>query len=177
MASTGGSNSYIANATAQRDKLSKIRQRLGFESTPQSSMRPIHPSPPEGADMDKTSAMQQAVEEDIDYDNFQLPPEKEYEMLGRIQDWIDNNNNGIDDRVEAAQGANVSPSQHVTDERTAGALAPLGAFFKERGRLPTPEELKDMQASQEIAQQLGRKPTPDEIKLFRAKPPKEVISG
>lgn len=166
--------SYLGNITAQRQRLSAARQQLGLESKPGTGMKNVHPTPE--APANKAGAAQQAVQAEFDYDSFIIPPEKEAAMLEKIQGWIDRNNNGVDDRQEAAQ-TSATPKQPTgtttaKDPRVAGALGPLASFFKQNSRLPDVDELRTMMASRELKEQLGREPTETEALLYRAKPPK-----
>lgn len=160
-------------------------------------MRPVAPSPPNGPDMDKTNPAAEAVGGNAAMDESLFDPTKNpianhpnYDKMAQaVQKFMDENKNGIDDRQEAGnvpQGANAAESPQpanemgaaqqlpslVGDPRAQAALAPLTEFFKTNGRLPDPEELKNMAAQRELTTVLGREPTKEEVMLFRAKPPK-----
>ena len=166
--------SYLGNVTAQRQRLSQSRQALGLESKPGTGMKNVHPTPE--APANKQGAAMQAVQDDFDYDGFVVPPEKEAAMLEKVQGWIDKNNNGIDDRQEAQQKSETPPQptgrQVVKDASVQGALGPFAGFFKDKGRLPSADELRNMVASRQLKDTLGRDPSETETLLYRAKPPK-----
>lgn len=189
--------SYLGTLATTRNKMSAIRQRLGLETSNGTGLRELAPSPANGP-APVRSAAQRAVQEqpDFDPDKYQIPPEKEQKMLGMIQAWIDENNNGIDDRVEAAAASPASPAatqvpataapEQATpaaapaqaptkvagDPRVNGALSPLADFFKANGRMPSYEELQRQGAKREVMNVLGREPTDEEINLYMMAPAK-----
>lgn len=184
-------DSTLSHLAASRAAVSKTRQNFRLESDPKvqaaagGNMRPIAPPT---IPANKPGAAQKTVQDDIDYDNFQLKPEKEMAMLSRIQQFIDRNGNGIDDRQEGsapqpaaapAQPVNTPPAPVAPptaaapqDPRVAAALTPVREFFTANGRLPTPEELSLVAATRQLKAQLGRDPTESEIMLYRTAPPR-----
>jgi hypothetical protein len=186
--------SYISNTVAARARAAKTRQFLKLEpdprvETPSGGMRRV--SPPV-VPANNPGAAKKAVEDDIDYDGFQLKPEKELAMLSRIQGFIDRNNNGIDDRQEGSAAQPATPPSEPTnappapaapsagvppkDPRIDAALGPVKAFHAEHGRLPTPEELAQVAAQRQLKAQLGRDPTESELMLYRTPPPRGLGS-
>jgi hypothetical protein len=164
--------SVLGNVTAARDRVSAVRQRLGLEMGSQ-QMRPVHPSPEAPADKPgaaiKTAASTPKPpkaekpsdrlpptpeDDDWDWENAPLAPDKEVRMLAKLQDFIDKNNNGIDDRVEAAaqapkDGASPTPKdsagrQKLKDPLISKALAPFKEFYMQTGRMPTIDDLRKM---------------------------------
>lgn len=186
--------SYLGNLAMTRNKMSAVRQRLGLETTSGAGMRELAPSPVNGPANVRSHA-QRAMQEqpDFDYDNYQIPPEKEAKMLSQIQGWIDENNNGVDDRKEAAQAAApgapapapmappvpaapATASAAAPPARVAAALTPIAEFYKANGRMPTPEELQRQAAKREVSVTLGREPTDDEILLYMTAPAKGLAA-
>lgn len=172
-----GSNnlsSYLGNLTTSRQRLSAVRQRLKLEPDPKAaggSMRPVAPSPPEGADMDKKSSAQAAVQEDeFDIDGWTPPDGMDDEMMTIIQESFKQNM----PQPEAQPSNTPNPPAKTVPggERVNAALAPLSEFFNKNGRIPDPEELKNMAASRALVDMLGREPTQQEVDLYRASPPK-----
>ena len=191
--------SYLGTLATTRSKMSAIRQRLGLETSNGTGLRELAPSPVNGPAPVRGHA-QRAVQEqpEFDPDKYQLPPEKEQMMLSQIQAWIDENNNGIDDRMEGGAAASpnspaaaqvpaaapaqptpaAAPAQPAATTRVEGngrvnaALSPMADFFKANGRMPTYEELQRQGAKREVAQVLGREPTDDEINLYMMAPAK-----
>ena len=162
--------STLGNMVATRQRLSAIRQRLNLESPSGGKMRELAPSPANGPAPVRGHAQRAVQEEpDIDFDNYPIPPEKESAMMERIQGWIDENNNGIDDRTEGGQSPK---SQVISDERVTRALSPLASFFQQNGRMPSPEDLQQVAARRTVRERLGRDPTDDEVNLYMTPPDK-----
>ena len=155
--------SYLGNVVAARQKLSAVRQRLSLEPSMQAGhLQAIAPSPPEGADMDKKGAAISAVSAPQEIDPTMFDPTanpitknpKYEQMASAVQTFLDENNNGIDDRAEplaaAPQppndpaGAGAATGSLVNDPRMISALQPMTNFFKQNGRLPSIDELREM---------------------------------
>ena len=96
------------------------------------------------------------------------------EMLQQVSQFIDQvgpeQQNMIDQSRQQQQAARQQKIPANSPE--AQALAPLAKFFKSNGRLPTPDELRQVSAMDALRQQLGREPTQTELQLWVSKPPK-----
>lgn len=175
-------SSYLGNITSQRQKLSAVRQRLGLEpSSP--TLRELAPSPPNGPSFKRidagTDATEQLPQEMFDPNNHQIPDAQRQQMLAMIDQHLASQQQQQQPEQPAPgqpmpPGAPQQGMTQVTDQRTLDALAPLADFFKENGRMPNPEELKNAAAANQLKQTLGRQPTNTETALYRAPPPKEV---
>lgn len=181
MPSSTGSGSYLAALATSRRKMSATRQALSLENSPQvqrGQMQPLAPSPPEGADMDKSSPMKDAVQNSTFEvpDDWDFPEMQRDEIRGMVrQHLIDTDGDGVGDTPAPAQPQTPpsnTPNPPQTDARANAALAPLTDFFRQNGRIPNPEELKDMAAKRSLTDSLGRAPTDQEVMLYRATPPK-----
>lgn len=166
--------SYLSNVVANRDRLSAIRQRIGLEPSA-NQMRELAPSPPNGPKQ-VTSPATAAVQATPNFDNLQIAPDKRQLMLTQAAEFLNQFKQqppaSAAAPVQAPPPANGRQTQIVRDQSTARAMAPLAAFFKERGRLPNPNELRAMAAARQLEVQLGRKPSDTEVQLFLTKPPK-----
>lgn len=163
--------SVLGNVVATRQRLSQARQRLGLEpSSP--NLRELAPSPPNGPSFKRTAAATDAAQREPDFDNFQLAPEKRTSMEARAQQWLDENNNGIPDELEADSTPAESTPQVVRDPALSQALTPLATFFKKNGRLPSVSELQQIRVDSDLEGQLGRTPTETERQLYLMKPPR-----
>lgn len=176
-------NSVIGNAVAQRKKLAVIRQSTGLE--PNANLKQVAPSPANGP-ANKPGAAQQAMQpqQGLDPATYQHPPEQTAAMLAMIQQHL------AKQAPQQQQGAPVDPNQaDPSNVANAGAtpqnpqagqvppsaqaaLAPIADFYKQNGRLPTAQELKDQAATNLLQQQLGRPPTPTELAVYQQQPQK-----
>lgn len=165
--------SVLGNIVTQRQKLSAVRQRLSLEPTNATgSLSAIAPSPPNGPDMsNKGAAMRAGEAPSIDpnlFDPANNPIQnhpKYQQMAQSVQDFIDNNQNGIDDRAEPLQaqpaqptdpaGGGVASGTVVNDPRMLAALTPLTNFFRQNGRLPSIDELRDMEDTRRELKEQG----------------------
>lgn len=145
---TNVSPSVLANLTAQRARLSAVRQRLNLERpTSQmpggAPMRELAPSPP-GGPAQRPGAQAQAVQGATniqaapgqDVANIQLPPEIEQRMLQKIGTFINTygaQQQGLADRERAAVSA-----PPATSPAPAAAPAPAGPPPPQQGA-PAPE--------------------------------------
>lgn len=175
-------NSVIGNAVAQRKKLQVIRQATGLE--PNANLKQVAPSPSAGP-ANNPGAAQQVVSQEPEFDptTHVLAPDKQSKMLEHIQGWIDENHNGVDDRQEGAamQGNASAPPANMDNEHVPpgaqAALAPIAEFYKQNGRMPTSEELRNQATANLLQAQLGRPPTPTEIQIYQQKPEKGLAGG
>lgn len=158
--------SYLGNVTAQRDRLSAIRQRLSLEPS-EGAMRGIQPSGSPPAPADKPGAAIKAGQAPI---NFDIPQDAQARHLDRIQKFIDANHNGVDDRQEGQQTQGTPPV--AGNSSVSAALNPLSQFFRSNGRAPNVDELHHFIASKQLEQSLGRAPSDTEVMLYRSRPPK-----
>ena len=178
------SPSPLANIVAARDRMSKVRQRIGLETTarggPNSAMRSIMPLSPRSPKQDVMSAQEAAV-----LNVAQLPSDRESAMLSRVGQFISEHGaqqQALLDQERAAPAARTasptsppSPPQGAAPapatQRLQGiAMRPIAAFFRRMGRLPTPEELQQESVRSRLAETLGREPTPTETQLYLSKP-------
>lgn len=173
--------SVIGNVVANRQRLSQIRQRVGLEPSPQ-SLRELAPSPPQGP-AQRPGAAQQAMTQEPDFDGFQIPADKQTAMLQQAGQFIEQFGAKQQEMIDrekqprglqkAGGGAQMpAPTQRITDQRIVRGLAPMAEFFRANGRLPSPDELRQLSITRMLTQQLGRAPTPTEIQLYLTKPPK-----
>lgn len=151
--------SVLGNIVMQRQKLSAVRQRLMLEPSATSTgrMQPIAPSPPEGPAMDnKGAAVTAGAQPDIDPSMFDpaknpITAHPQYDQMAQtVQQHFAAN--GLDDAQWPIQpmandpaGAGAGTGSIVNDPQMLAALTPLTNFHRQNGRLPTLDELNQMQ--------------------------------
>ena len=188
MAANTSMPSYVANVTATRQRLSGIRQRLGLE--PQGTgMRQLAPSPANGP-ANKPGAAVQAASATMTPAPAQAPapqgqPEgggtpqssirqspQYQDMLAQVSQFIEQVGPQQQNMIDGMRQQEIQKTTIKAGSPEAQALAPLAKFFKENGRLPNPDELRQATAMDTLRTQLGREPTQTELQLWQAKPPK-----
>lgn len=153
--------SVIGNVVAARQRLSSVRQRVGLEPSDKAMSAA---TPAQGAPA-------AAPDQGFDPMGHELHPDAQSGMLQKVQGFIDQYGQQQQDMIDQS-GQDGGQGQVIEDQATLRALAPMADFFKENGRLPSPDELKSMAASNQLSQTLGRKPSDTEVSLWMEKPPR-----
>ena len=171
---------------AARQRLSAVRQRIGLE--PQgTTMRQLAPSPPTGP-ANKPGAALQAMQPPAPINVQTTQPAQVAapvgqpisqhpaynDMLQQTQAFLQQIGPGQQSLIDGARAAQQQSQATVipADSPVAKALGPMAQFFKQNGRLPSPDELRNLSVSTQLEQQLGRSPTKTELELYLMKPPR-----
>lgn len=178
------SSSAIANLVSARRKVSATRQAVGLEIDPKvqqaanANLQPVAPSPANGpaykVGPQQAAVAGQAVPQDpstasafVPHPDM-IPQDKHDSMLAMVMQHF----NGQSPTPAAPPAGPAGKTQRVADPAITAGLAPLADFFQENGRLPSADELKNIQAAAQLKMQLGRAPNALETQLYMAKPPK-----